>query len=424
MKDIFELLTKLLNLLRVNKKTKKFLQIISIILLIVIVVFFFIKNNLFEKSKSQDSVMNSEITTQYSGENTLNIDTSLNTILNTGNNNTISISNINQQPNPKDNNIIEIIEEYLENPDIFYTYSSINKKGYNPYYIIAFSNDDSISFESFKIRNGRVNLINSLHARDMEFNVSSWKFKPVLNNEYLLFSGCMAHSCNTDFGIYVYSLKYDEGYAIRTDTLTGYKTINLPNRPNVFCDFEKIAISDRKQLLYDYRNNKSIYDYLPSRRLPDIKNSVDILIQLTKKIKKTIEDTTAHKTLSSQLKVYSIYRENFQFNKRGWLVVSAFDDNRKYDYAMFSFFDDNLNLLSSFRSSYVFGDAGDIYIIKEKTNDNFSSNYIMIVKDCGGSSRFYDIWFYSIKNKIFKIEDKKLIKKWINHFEIEKYTIN
>jgi hypothetical protein len=423
MKDIFDLFTKLLNLLRVNRQIKRSLQIISILLLIGIIIFFFVKNNFFDKSKSKDVVLHSEISTQYSGENTFNIDTSQNTVLNTGNNNTISINNINQEATSNGSNIIEIIEEYLENPDIFYTYSLINKEGYNPYYIVAYSENDSISFESFKLKNDRVSIINSLESRDLEFNVSSWKFKPILNNEYLLFSGCMAHSCNTDFGIYVYSLKYDEGYALRTDTSSGYKTIKLPNRLNVFCDFEKIAISDRKQLLYDYRDNKSIYDFLPSRRLPDIKDSIDILDIITAKIKKAIDDTITHIGLSSQLKVYSIYHENFQSNKRGWLVASAFDDIRKYDYVIFSFFDDELNLLSSFRSSYIFGDAGDVYIIKDKIKDSYYSNYIMLAKDCGGTSGFQDIWLYDIKNEIVKINDKKIIRKWLDNFLIERYTI-
>lgn len=409
MNELYQLLKELIDLKKINPKTRKRIKVIAIVLVMFSIIFLTIKNNFFNKDLEVPNI---------------NITESDNAIVTTGNQNNIILDKSSDIIVKDDTNTKEIIEGYLSNPDIFYEYYTIKKEGYNPYYLCASMRSDSIFFESFKVKNEKVNLLNRLKARELEFIVGSWKFEPKLNDEYLVFNGCKPHNCGLEFGIYAYSLKYDEGFAISTNDTIGFTITKLPRKVSVMCDFENIILSERPELINLVQTKGSIFDYLPSRKLPNLLDSINYKDQVIMSVRKSIQDTLKNPQLKSSLEIYGLYRENFFNNGLCWLSACAMAESES-DYVIYTFHDSNFNTISSFRSSYVFGDAGDVYLVKQENGNLFKSLYIMIVKDCGGTSGTLDIWMYRIDHhKLIKISNESLIKNYLKYFEIDNYNIN
>lgn len=422
MRDLYELLKELVGFFKFKPKTKKRISLSLLLLFIFFIVFFIIKNNFFENKFKKNINTN------------VNVSNSENAIINTGNVDKIVQDNSSNYYLKNDINIREIIEDYFKNPDIYYIYYTIIKEGYIPYYILAYSKLDSIYFESFKIKNGKVSIVHSLKARGLEFRVSSWSFKPIrvnpswldsFINNYLVFTGCRPQACNSEFGIYVYSLKYDEGYAISTNDTIGFSIFNLPIKSDVMCDFENIILNNHPELLNTIKLKGSIFDSFPSRQLPNLLDSVIIKDKVLLKIKDFIEDTIKNPESINRLKVYGLYRENFFRKGLCWLVSSAFDDSLLTNSpVLYCFFNDKFDLIYSFRSSYLNFDTGDVYLVKQGSENQRKVYYLMIVKDCGGTSGIRDIWMYKIvENKLVKINDVKFIESYISQFEINHYYI-
>lgn len=288
MKDFYELIKELIEHFKLSPKTIRWIKL-GFLILTISVAFLTIKNNFF----------NNEADDTY--ETNVNENNSEKTIINTGNNNKIIQDNSNKYFIKNDTNTIEAIEEYLNNPDTYYDYYIIKKEGYKPYFIIAYYKSDSLCFESFKIINDKVNIINSLKVRALEFDVSSWTFEPIsvgtwdigpsMLNKYLLFTGCKPHSCDSEFGMYVYSLKYNEGYAISTKDTISFTVYNLPKKSEVMCDFENIILRNRPELINMVQVKGSIFDFLPSRKLPNLLDSVEIKDKILSRIKESLKET-------------------------------------------------------------------------------------------------------------------------------------
>jgi hypothetical protein len=139
-------------------------------------------------------------------------------------------------------NANSIVDELVHPADKIYLRQIIRVENTHPFLFVVYQTGQDFVFEVIKWRDGRWRIARKIRDPTIDFLLTDGKADVEEQSRSIIFSGCMPHFCDTNWGYFYYQIDLDRGWLLKASSESDRKIltpVGLPERQEDLYHFER-----------------------------------------------------------------------------------------------------------------------------------------------------------------------------------------